>query len=161
MNMLVERTCTELGRNGPDSPDAESKPLSAYRSAQAYVLLGDPGSGKTTSFEAECEELGDQARFISARDFLVYGSAPDELRGKTLFIDGLDEVRAGASDVRSPFDRIRGLLISWADPGSGFRAARRTGLVKTTCKVWSLLPRIQQSLPCGWIPSLRQTSRTS
>ena len=116
MNMLVERTCTELGRNGVDSPEAESKPLSAYRSVQAYVLLGDPGSGKTTSFEAECEELGDQAKFISARDFLVYESAPDQLRGRTLFIDGLDEVRAGALDVRSPFDRIRGLLIQLGKP---------------------------------------------
>ena len=53
---------------------------------------------------------------IPARDFLVYESAPDELRGRTLFIDGLDEVRAGASDVRSPFDRIRGLLIKLGRP---------------------------------------------
>ena len=116
MNMLVDRTCTELGRNGPDSPEAESRPLSTYRSLQAYVLLGDPGSGKTTSLRAECEELGDQARFLSARDFLVYEPAPDELRGRTLFIDGLDEVRAGALDVRSPFDRIRSLLIKLGRP---------------------------------------------
>ena len=116
MNMLVERTCTELGRNGVDSPEAESKPLSAYRSVQAYVLLGDPGSGKTTSFRAECKDLGDQAKFISARDFLVYEAAPEELQGRTLFIDGLDEVRAGALDVRSPFDRIRGLLIKLGKP---------------------------------------------
>ena len=110
MKKLVERTCTKLGRNGADSVEVEPKPLSAYRSAQAYVLLGDPGSGKTTSFRAECEQLGDTARFIPARDFLVYESTPDELRGRTLFIDGLDEVRAGASDIQSPFDRIRGLL---------------------------------------------------
>ena len=116
MNMLVDRTCTELGRNWAVSPEAESKPLSAYRSVQAYVLLGDPGSGKTTSFRSECKDLGDQAKFISARDFLVYESAPDELRGKTLFIDGLDEVRAGALDVRFPFDRIRGLLIQLGRP---------------------------------------------
>ena len=100
---LVETGWKVLRRN--------PKPLSAYRSVQAYVLLGDPGSGKTTSFRAECEELGDQAKFISARDFLVYEAAPEELQGRTLFIDGLDEVRAGALDVRSPFDRIRGLLI--------------------------------------------------
>ncbi len=116
MNKLVERTCTELGKAGAESPEVEPKPLSAYRSVQAYVLLGDPGSGKTTSFQAECKDLGDQARFISARDFLVYESAPDKLRGRTLFIDGLDEVRAGASDVRSPFDRIRGLLIQLGKP---------------------------------------------
>ena len=116
MNKLVERTCTELGRDGGESPETEPRPLSAYRSVQAYVLLGDPGSGKTTSFQAECEELADQAKFISARDFLVYESAPDQLRGRTLFIDGLDEVRAGALDVRSPFDRIRGLLIQLGKP---------------------------------------------
>ena len=116
MKKLVERTCTELGRDGGESPETEPRPLSAYRSVQAYVLLGDPGSGKTTSFQAECKELGDQAKFISARDFLVYESAPDQLRGRTLFIDGLDEVRAGALDVRSPFDRIRGLLIQLGKP---------------------------------------------
>ena len=117
MNMRVERTCTKLGRNGADSPEAESKLLSAYRSAQAYVLLGDPGSGKTTAFDTECKKLGDEAKFISARDFLIYDdSALNELRGRTLFIDGLDEVRAGASDIRSPFDRIRGLLIKLGRP---------------------------------------------
>ena len=116
MNMRVERTCTKLGRNGADSPEAESKLLSAYRSAQAYVLLGDPGSGKTTAFDTECKKLGDEAMYIRARDFLVYEAAPDELRGRTLFIDGLDEVRAGASDIRSPFDRIRGLLIKLGRP---------------------------------------------
>lgn len=116
MKKLVERTCSELSKEGVEGPEARPKPLSAYRSAQAYLLLGDPGSGKTTSFEAECEDLGDQARFISARDFLVCESAPDELRGKTLFIDGLDEVRAGVSDARSPFDRIRGLLIELGKP---------------------------------------------
>ena len=116
MKKLVERTCTELGRNGAGSAEAESKPLSAYRPAQAYVLLGDPGSGKTTAFDTECKKLGERAKFIRARDFLVYESAPDELRGRTLFIDGLDEVRAGASDVRSPFDGIRRLLIKLGRP---------------------------------------------
>ena len=116
MKKLVERTCTELGRDGAESPETEPRSLSAYRSVQAYVLLGDPGSGKTTSFQAECEELGDQAKFIPARDFLVYEAAPDELRGRTLFIDGLDEVRTGALDVRPPFDRIRGLLIQMGRP---------------------------------------------
>ena len=116
MKKLVERTCSALGGNGAESPEAEPKPLSAYRSVQAYVLLGDPGSGKTTAFDTEWKRLSNEAEFVRARDFLVYESAPDELRGKTLFIDGLDEVRAGALDVRSPFDRIRGLLIQLGRP---------------------------------------------
>ena len=77
MNSTVERTCTELSLEGKDGAGAESKPLRAYRSAQAYVLLGDPGSGKTTAFQSERKELGDEALFITARDFLVYESAPD------------------------------------------------------------------------------------
>ena len=116
MNKLVERTCTELGRNGADSVEVEPKPLSAYRSVQAYVLLGDPGSGKTTAFDTECKKLGEKAKFIRARDFLVYESTPDKLRGRTLFIDGLDEVQAGAPDIRIPFDRIRRLLYKLGRP---------------------------------------------
>ena len=116
MNNLVERTCTKLHLDAEDGATAESEPLSAYRSAQAYVLLGDPGSGKTTAFQTECQELGDQARFISAHNFLLHEAAPDELCGKTLFIDGLDEVRAGTSDVRTPLEQIRRLLLKLDRP---------------------------------------------
>ncbi len=116
MNEPVERTCTELRPGEADGPDRDSKPLSAYRSAQAYVLLGDPGSGKTTAFAAESEELGDEALFITARNFLVHEPVPDEWRERTLFIDGLDEVRAGAQDVRTRFDEIRRRLIRLDKP---------------------------------------------
>ena len=34
----------------------------------------------------------------------------DEWRDKTLFIDGLDEARAGKDDARTPLDAIRGKL---------------------------------------------------
>ena len=77
---------------------------------------GIPGSGKTTAFQTECEALGDEALFITARDFLVQAQVLDEVCGKTLFIDGLDEVRAGKSDARTPFDEIRGLLIQLGRP---------------------------------------------
>ncbi len=39
-----------------------------------------------------------------------------EWRGKTLFIDGLDEIRAGTSDVRTPFHEIRGRLDALGKP---------------------------------------------
>lgn len=53
--IYTERTCKEL----LDSSDNQEKtppvtqPLSSYRDTQAYVLLGDPGMGKSTSFEHE------------------------------------------------------------------------------------------------------------
>ena len=117
MNRAVARTCTELkGDSQLPTSDALPKPLATYREVHAYVLLGDPGSGKTTAFRAESEALGDKALFITARNFLIHAPVPHELRGKTLFIDGLDEVRAGKSDTRTPFDEICKLLIQLNRP---------------------------------------------
>ena len=115
MNHLIPRTCTELSTRASDGD--ESKPLASFRDASAYVLLGDPGSGKTTAFTVECEELGDEAYPVSAREFLTFSpeDAP-EWRGKTLFIDGLDEVRAGLSNARTPLDQIRSNLSRLGKP---------------------------------------------
>ena len=110
--MAVDRTCTEIrpGRNG-GLEFGESRPLSAFGSLQAYVLLGDPGAGKTTEFKNERRALGGAAVYIRARDFIWpdLESRP-EWRDKTLFIDGLDEMRAGAADSRLPLDKIRNRL---------------------------------------------------
>lgn len=114
MKDKVPRTCTEiLSQKG----DQEPRPLEEFRSAAAYVLLGDPGSGKTTAFEAECKALGESGHFISARDFLALDlNRHPEWRNKTLFIDGLDEIRAGAADARTPFDQVRGRLDGLGRP---------------------------------------------
>ena len=107
MSCFVSRTCTEIA-DDERARDRRSRALDAFRSASAYVLLGDPGSGKTTAFEREREVLGVDGVLISARDFLTFGpTGHPKWRGKTLFIDGLDEVRAGSSDVREPLDAIR------------------------------------------------------
>ena len=95
----------------------ESRPLEEYREAPAYVLVGDPGAGKTTAFEAECAALGDQACLVTARDFLTFKPQDHpEWGGKVLFIDGLDEVRAGSSDVRTPFNQVRAKLDALGKP---------------------------------------------
>jgi hypothetical protein len=72
------------------------------------VLLGDPGAGKTTLFKQE-EAADSSGLYLSARDFLTFDRA-EEWQGKTLFIDGLDETRAGKDDARTPLDAIRGKL---------------------------------------------------
>ena len=111
----VPRTCTPVsGQRRPDRREAgasaragESGPLSAHRDDSAYVLLGDPGAGKSTAFRCEYEALGgERAHLIAARDFRTH-EPRTEWRGKTLFIDGLDEVRAWAPDASTPFDAIR------------------------------------------------------
>lgn len=112
MSIRVARTCTEIELGDDGCVVAgERRPLSEFRSTPTYVLLGDPGAGKTTEFLSECEALGSAAKYLRARDFaaLDVDSHP-EWRNRTLFIDGLDEMRAGAVDSRVPLDEIRNRL---------------------------------------------------
>ena len=104
--IYVERTCTEVsddpGSAGQTEDRAESRPLSHYRDHGAYVLLGAPGAGKTEEFKHEAGERG----LCDARDFTTYGH--ERWSDVTpLFIDGLDEMRAGTTDGRTPLDAIR------------------------------------------------------
>ena len=112
MNLIVPRTCTEIvPKDGDQNQENNSRPLEEFRSETACVLLGDPGSGKTEAFKAESEVLEESACRIPARDFLTLDlDSHPEWRGKTLFIDGLDEIRAGVPDARTPFDQVRGRL---------------------------------------------------
>ena len=113
--IYVERTCTRLAALEPGGQEeAAPAPLSAFRSEHGYVLLGDAGSGKSTEFRQECDEIGDVAVLRSARDFVALDVKP-EWRDKTLFIDGLDEIRAGTADGRPALDEIRKRLdqLDW------------------------------------------------
>ncbi len=105
----VPRTCTIY----PDGASSESHEIDLFRESDAYVLLGDPGAGKTTLFRKEATDSG--GFYLSARDFLTFNRV-EEWQGKTLFIDGLDETRAGKEDARTPLDAIRGKLDQLGRP---------------------------------------------
>ena len=106
MMLRVPRTVRRLGKEDLHTARELSRPLADFRYAKAFVLLGDPGAGKTTAFETE-HEADQSSLCITARQFLR-GKLENhpEWRDETLFIDGLDEVRAGATDPRPPLDRI-------------------------------------------------------
>ena len=116
-DFYAARTCIELDLgHGQPSVASEAKPLSAWRDVPAYVLLGDAGAGKSTEFERESRDHQDDALFISARDFVALQIDP-EWHGKTVFIDGLDEIRAGSNDKRLPLDEVRRKIQQLELPG--------------------------------------------
>lgn len=100
-NLLVPRTCTT---HDDQNNKRTSRTLAEFRDVPAYVLLGDPGAGKTSSFEQEATAT--HGHYIRARSFAALDPSL-ELTGKTLFIDGLDEMRAGGGDGRTPLDHVR------------------------------------------------------
>ena len=122
MKHFVARTCTVVGESAAEAgterrpsfaTEPESRPLESFRGESAYVLLGPPGSGKTTAFKHEADSEGVEP--ITARDFRKLGPSP-EWDGQSLYIDGLDETRAGSDDGRTPFDDIRGRLRDLRHP---------------------------------------------
>ena len=84
---FVERTCRELGSDDP-SGSGRAFRMEELQDIGAFVLLGAPGSGKTTLFRQEAERT--DGVFESARDFITLVDSP-EWHGRTLFIDALDE----------------------------------------------------------------------
>lgn len=116
---IVPRTCTKLRDNNDEDRSAPQppQPLREFQECSAYVLLGDPGMGKTTAFREEASALGQFACRVNARDFAnLDANEHAEWTGKTLFIDGLDEIRAGQTDLRPPLDRIRRNLEKLGKP---------------------------------------------
>ena len=87
--------------------------LASYTDAPAYVLIAEPGAGKTTAFKTEAASQG--GTFVTVRNFLTFSDKP-EWHDTTLFLDGLDESRAGMTDGRTPLDDVRKKLYGLGCP---------------------------------------------
>ena len=110
MSLVVPRTVAVVQPDAAAEPNRRSAPLAGFRSAGAYVLLGDPGAGKSTAFETEADSDPDSV-LVTARRFIAGNPEHHpEWRARILFIDGLDEMRAGTPDARRPLDQILQLL---------------------------------------------------
>ena len=106
MSLVVPRTVAVVQPDAAAEPNRRSAPLADFRSARAYVLLGDPGAGKSTAFETEADSDPDSV-LVTARRFIARNpERHPEWKARTLFIDGLDEMRAGTPDARRPLDQI-------------------------------------------------------
>ena len=111
---FLDRTCSEVRTDGLATGEERpaSQPLSHYADRSGWVLLGPPGAGKTVEFKREAARCG--ACYVTARNFLTLNDPAWQTR--TLFIDALDEIRAGSPDGRTPLDRIRTKLDELGRP---------------------------------------------
>lgn len=101
--LALERSArARLGDGSLSAPEA----LSHYSDAQAWVLMADPGSGKTDVFETLAKREGGHC--ISARNFCAT-DLPEHWT-PPLFIDGLDEIAGGGAVGTTALDLIRGKL---------------------------------------------------
>lgn len=97
MARKVRKLSTPLCRQEPDPP----RSFSEFSHTPHLILLGAAGSGKTHLFWEQATE--EKAVYVTARAFLNLPAK--KLSGQALFIDGLDERRAGRGD-RDTVDAI-------------------------------------------------------
>lgn len=95
------------------SPEPErgelQKPFSAYLECPNIVLLGDPGAGKSHLLR-HFSTVGADALLLRARDFLNL-DVVSLSTSKALFIDALDEKRAGRGNQSTIDAIVRKLCI--------------------------------------------------
>lgn len=94
--MLVARRVQEVAEQQDEKRESGDLPLSDFRRTPAWVLLGEPGSGKSEALRMEAEETGGE--FLTASTFINSHSMLSHWRDKTLFIDAMDEARASGTD---------------------------------------------------------------
>lgn len=106
MTVVVKRTVCLIEPKDDPRLGEEGLSLSDFESDHGYVLLGEPGMGKTTEFDEEAQRVHSNPP-IPARQFISRNlEHHSEWRRGPLFIDGLDEVRAGSGDPRVALDKI-------------------------------------------------------
>jgi hypothetical protein len=88
----------------PQSPTTPVD-LSSLRNLHAWVLLGEPGAGKTTAFTEEATACGGLR--VSVAEFIHPGNTLDDWQNKVLFLDGLDEI---TGDIQTTLISIRNKL---------------------------------------------------
>jgi hypothetical protein len=151
MDYFAPRQVEEVASGVLETTQAERKvpkALDELRHLHCWVLLGEPGAGKTSCFKQEAEAIGGVYERIE--EFLTLNQARPE-PGKAFFLDGLDETRVGQStasvllnlrqrlyDLGNPPFRISCRAADWN--GRSDRQDLSSSTVDGDVKVFNLLP---------------------
>ncbi len=96
MNFHLERSVRERQPAEKGGNWSAPTPLRAHASTHAWVLIADPGAGKTEAFKTL--EQAEGGTCLSARDFIELDPPAKGYPGP-LFIDGLDEYTAAQGNT--------------------------------------------------------------
>lgn len=116
---LIPRRVRKLQVDENTSLENPIRQIEELRYQAAWVLLGEPGAGKSEAFGMEARATGGLC--ISIAKFLSDDPDPKWV-GTTLYLDGLDETRASGGD-RSTLLKVRAHLRKLGNPK--FRIACR------------------------------------
>jgi len=92
--VFVPRSVKQLYQLPDGGSNTEAVGLDSLRSVPAWVLLGEPGAGKSEAFTSEAQS--DNSLCLRIAEF-VSSDIDEAWIDKCLFLDGLDEVRASAT----------------------------------------------------------------
>jgi hypothetical protein len=107
---MTDRNVRQISPSPEGTEEQQPRPFSVFAEQRNLVLLGDPGAGKSHLFRESAATIG--GRFVTARAFLSIATFPTDA---VLFIDGLDERRAGRGD-RGTIEAIVQKLFEVAPP---------------------------------------------
>src|SRR5208282_2668990 len=91
---MTDRNVRQISPPPKGGKEQHALPFSTFAQKANIVVLGDPGAGKSHLFRESAAACG--GRCLTARAFL---NIPAFLPDAVLFIDGLDERRAGRGDA--------------------------------------------------------------
>ncbi|MXW83346.1 MAG: hypothetical protein F4X05_12895 [Rhodothermaceae bacterium] len=138
MSVIVKRTVSVIEPRDNSRSGNGALRLRDFETVHSYVLLGEPGMGKSTEFNEEARRINADPT-IPAPEFIRRKREylPEWKKGP-LFIDGLDEVRVGGGDPRDALNKIIEQLealgkppfrlscrsFNWLEPGDRKRLAK-------------------------------------
>ena len=110
--MLVARRVQKVAETQDKEHRLEELPLDNFHMTPAWVLLGEPGAGKSEALKQAALEVN--GIFVTVNELINTTPPLEEWREKTLFIDALDEARSTGAD-NLPL-RIRQQLLRLGKP---------------------------------------------
>ena len=116
MGVIVKRTVRLIQPKDDRRLGKAPLTLRDFETDNAYVLLGEPGMGKSVEFEEEAKRVDAQSPVPASRFINRNPHNHPEWQKGPLFIDGLDEARIGRGDQRDALDKIIDRLEELRNP---------------------------------------------